>query len=158
MDTNQQKKRPSSRVTSLLLTVLSTIAWTVLLVPHAAATEVSYVRIPWEDVSVKPPAPTLADRQAAWLAKLVSCESLGDPAAVNPKDRDGTPSYGLLQFKPSTFAMFSRAYGIGDPSDYMDPKAQKAIVLRMMRDRTVDWHQQFPVCVQRYGLPPSVVA
>lgn len=97
----------------------------------------------------------LASAQRAWLAHLVSCESRGNPSAINPKDRDGTPSYGLLQFKPSTFAMFSKAYGIGDPTDYMNPDDQKAIVLRMMKDPTVDWHQQFPVCVHRLGLPPK---
>lgn len=107
---------------------------------------------------MKAPKPDLAARQEAWLAVLVKCESRGDPGAVNPKDRDGTPSYGLLQFKPSTFEMFSRAYGIGTPTDYMDPQAQREIVLRMMGDRTVDWHRQFPVCVQLHGLPPGVVA
>lgn len=99
----------------------------------------------------------LAGAQEAWIDRLVKCESHGDPKAVNPKDRDGTPSYGLLQFKPSTFAMFSVAYGIGSPEDYMDPASQRAIVRRMIKDPSVRWGQQFPVCVRVHiGLPPGV--
>ncbi len=96
----------------------------------------------------------LASTQEEWLAKLEHCESRGDPAAVNPKDRDGTPSYGLLQFKPSTFALYARAYGMASTTNYMDPEAQRAIVKRMMRDPSVNWHIQFPDCVRRLGLPP----
>ena len=112
----------------------------------------SYHRIAWEAVHVKPALVTRA--QASWLDRLVACESGGDVHAINPKDRDGTPSYGLLQFKPSTFAYFSKAYGISS-ADYMDPVAQRLIVEHMMHDRTVDWHQQFPACVDKLGLPPG---
>lgn len=132
------------------------------IVPTVAFTEVTYVRIPWDSITFSDPpskayhgAPSAA--QAAWIDRLVACESGGNPAAINPKDRDGTPSYGLLQFKPSTFAVFSKAYGIGTPADYMDQVAQRAIVARMMRDPSANWHQQFPVCVQRLGLPPGVI-
>lgn len=148
-----------SHVPSALATVTATaLAGLVLWVPQVSATEVSYVR-PAPAVSThvsREIYPSIA--QVTWLGKLVHCESHGDTKAVNPKDVDGTPSFGILQFKPSTFAAFSRAYRIGSPSDYMDPVAQRAIVLRMMRDPSVDWHVQFPACVQLYGLPPGVVA
>lgn len=88
-----------------------------------------------------------------WLADLITCESQGNPEAINPKDRDGTPSYGLLQFKPSTFEMFSKAYGI--EGELMDPEAQKAIVVRMMDDKSVVWENQFPACVRKLGRPPQ---
>ena len=88
-----------------------------------------------------------------WLADLIACESQGNPKAINPKDRDGTPSYGLLQFKPSTFEMFSKAYGI--EGELMDPEAQKAIVVRMMDDKSVVWENQFPACVRKLGRPPQ---
>lgn len=97
--------------------------------------------------------PILATDRAAWLADLIQCESNGRPEAVNPKDRDGTPSYGLLQFKPSTFEMFSKAYGI--EGELMDPEAQKAIVIRMMDDKSVVWENQFPACVRKLGRPPQ---
>lgn len=88
-----------------------------------------------------------------WLADLIACESRGNPEAINPKDRDGTPSYGLLQFKPSTFEMFSKAYKI--EGELMDPEAQKAIVRRMMDDKSVVWENQFPACVRKLGRPPQ---
>lgn len=90
----------------------------------------------------------------AWLADLVSCESSGNPGAINPVDRDGTPSYGLLQFKPSTFEMFKKAYRI--EGELMDPEAQKAIVRRMMDDESIKWENQFPACVRKLGRPPQV--
>jgi len=89
----------------------------------------------------------------AWLADLIMCESSGRPHAINEVDRDGTASYGLLQFKPSTFEMFSKAYGI--PGELMDPEAQKAIVRRMMDDSSVRWENQFPDCVRKLGRPPQ---
>lgn len=89
----------------------------------------------------------------AWLAKLELCESGGRPGAINPKDRDNTPSYGLLQFKPSTFAMFAKAYRID--GELMDPDAQRAIVRRMMDDPSIRWSTQFPDCVKKLGLPPA---
>lgn len=127
-----------------------------LIVPFALASTVDYVRpqatsTPDHIADTGKKVGTIS--QEAWLAKLVQCESTGDPGAVNPKDRDGTPSYGLLQFKPSTFAMFSKAYGI--EGKLMDPDAQRAIVRRMMGDASVNWHQQFPDCVRRLGLPPK---
>lgn len=97
--------------------------------------------------------PILAEDRATWLAGLIQCESNGRPEAVNPKDRDGTPSYGLLQFKPSTFEMFSKAYGI--EGKLMDPEAQTAIVIRMMDDKSVVWENQFPACVRKLGRPPQ---
>lgn len=97
--------------------------------------------------------PVLAEDRATWLEALIQCESNGRPEAVNPKDRDGTPSYGLLQFKPSTFAFFSKAYGI--EGELMDPEAQKAIVIRMMDDKSVLWENQFPACVRKLGRPPQ---
>lgn len=91
-----------------------------------------------------------------WLLALEWCESRGRPEAINPVDRDGTPSLGLLQFKDTTFAFFSKAYGI--PGELMDPDAQRAIVRRMMRDPSIRWESQFPDCVQKHiGWPPKVI-
>lgn len=95
------------------------------------------------------------DREV-WLMALEWCESRGLPGAINPVDRDGTPSNGLLQFKDTTFAFFSKAYGI--PGEMMDPEAQRAIVRRMMDDPSIKWQNQFPDCVQRHiGWPPGVL-
>jgi len=93
------------------------------------------------------------DEREEWLSKLIMCESSGRPEAINEIDLDGTPSYGLLQFKPSTFELFSKAYGI--EGELMDPEAQKAIVRRMMDDPSIKWEKQFPACVRRLGNPPA---
>lgn len=91
-----------------------------------------------------------------WLLALEWCESNEDPTAINPVDRDGTASYGLLQFKPDTFTGFAKAYGV--PGDLMDPDAQRAIVRAMMHDKSIDWSWQFPDCVKRHiGWPPAVI-
>lgn len=89
----------------------------------------------------------------AWLAALIMCESSGNPNAINEVDLDGTPSYGLLQFKPSTFEHFKKAYKL--EGELMDPEAQKAIVRRMMDDPSVRWDKQFPWCVRKLGIPPQ---
>jgi len=96
---------------------------------------------------------TISRDREEWLERLILCESSGNPEAVNPVDLDGTPSYGLLQFKPSTFEMFSKAYDI--EGELMDPEAQKAIVRRMMDDPSVRWENQFPWCVRKLGRPPQ---
>jgi hypothetical protein len=92
------------------------------------------------------------DREV-WLDALIMCESGGNPGAVNPLDLDGTASYGLLQFKPSTFDMYQKRYGI--EGELMDPEAQKSIVRRMMDDDVVRWQNEFPDCVRKLGWPPT---
>ena len=67
------------------------------------------------------------DAQEAWLQKLIHCESRGVPTAINPVDLDGTPSYGLLQFKPSTFTGYRKQYQLPE-AELMDPEAQKETV------------------------------
>lgn len=117
----------------------------------AISTEATLIEEP------KPVVPRgTTDEQEAWLKKLERCESSGNPEAINEVDRDGTASYGLLQFKPSTFEAFAKAYGI--EGELMDPDAQRAIVRRMMSDPSVDWEWQFPDCVKLYiGHPPAVL-
>lgn len=99
--------------------------------------------------------PQLSDRQAVWLDALIWCESKDIPVAINPKDRDGTPSYGLLQFKPETLALFEKKYGI--TGDLMSSSTQKAIVTQMILQGGINWGHQFPDCVKRLGTPPSKV-
>lgn len=161
------------KIKHIVAIAIATAALTTLLIlPVAAATEVTYVR-PEPPVVIEK---KVSDAREKWLAKLIQCESRGNPKAINPKDLDGTASYGLLQFKPSTFWAFGETYGIvkreknkDEPklvimpdgslgSEYdamMSPFYQKAIVRKMMDDKSVNWHQQFPVCTDRYGLPPT---
>lgn len=102
------------------------------------------------------PADILSKPQRVWLGALEWCESRGRVQAVNPKDRDNTPSYGLLQFKPATFNYYAEKYGIATTSKgYMDGGVQELIVEQMIL-KGVDWSQQFPDCTKRLGLPPKL--
>lgn len=89
-----------------------------------------------------------------WLGDLILCESGGNPNALNPVDNDGTPSHGLLQFKDTTFTMYSERYGV--KGELYDPEVQKQLVRFMMDDSRVNWFNEFPACVRRLGLPPGV--
>ena len=102
----------------------------------------------------KTPEPTLNHQQKAWLGALEWCESKGKPSAVNPKDRDNTPSYGILQFKPSTLAYFKKQYGI--TGELMNPDTQEAIVTQMILKGGINWAQQFPDCTKKLGTPPKI--
>lgn len=105
------------------------------------------------------PIDDLRARQEIWLDALEWCESRGVETAVNPRDRDGTPSYGALQFKPSTYAYFAKRYGLASTTDYTNAAQQREIVRRMIADPGMSDKElrarQFPDCIQRVvGLPP----
>ena len=98
---------------------------------------------------------SLTYNQNVWIRQLISCESGGNPGAVNPKDKDGTPSYGLLEFKPATFYSFAKEYKIV-ATDFMNANQQIQIVAKMITDHeNINWFQQFPACVAKYGQPPA---
>lgn len=107
-----------------------------------------------EPVVIEKEEPQLSKRQQIWLHALIWCESKGRPEALNPKDKDGTPSYGLLQFKPGTFNAYGKKYGVDISKGYKDPVAQEAIVTQMILQGGIKWSQQFPSCTRQLGLPP----
>lgn len=92
-------------------------------------------------------------QQEIWLSALEWCESNGKHTAVNPKDLDGTPSYGAFQFKPSTFELFSKKYSV--QGELMNRDVQRLIVSQMLNDKTVQWNKQFPACTKKLGWPPK---
>ena len=116
----------------------------------AKLTEAQVIPTP---VVVKKVAPTLDHEQKAWVGALEFCESRGNPKAINPKDRDGTASLGILQFKKSSFAYFEKKYGI--KGDLMNADTQEAIVTQMILKGGINWHQQFPDCTAKLGTPPK---
>lgn len=101
--------------------------------------------------------------QLVWTYALEWCESRGVSTAVNPKDKDGTPSYYNFQWKPETFKGYAVRYGLlpaslelADYQNWMsDYELQREIVHRMLNDKAVTWPQEFPDCVLRkVGRPP----
>lgn len=104
--------------------------------------------------------------QNVWLHALEWCESRGKQSAVNPEDRDGTPSYYSFQFKPSTFKAYALRYELLEPSELDTAEElmaqmsvyenQKAIVTEMLNDPKVRWNNEFPDCTMRkVGMPPK---
>lgn len=110
--------------------------------------------------------PALTHAQEVWISALEWCESRGKVDAINPKDRDNTPSYYSFQFKPETFLGYGLEYGILPATTTIDSAAfteafksweqQRAVVAAMVLHRDeIDWEQQFPDCVKRkIGMPP----
>lgn len=103
--------------------------------------------------------------QNVWLHALEWCESGGNRSSINPKDKDGTPSYYSFQFKPSTFKYLSIKYKILEPSK-LDTKEELMVELKnydnqynvvasMIQDKSTKWRTQFPGCVAKLGLPPK---
>jgi hypothetical protein len=70
------------------------------------------------------------------IDKLARCESTNNPEAINWND-NGSPSYGLLQFKSGTFQEYCVSkYGL--PDDIMDGEIQRECADYMIRDGLLD--------------------
>ena len=90
------------------------------------------------------------------MADLSFCESGFNENALNKKDLDGTASYGLMQFKPSTLLLYGRKYGILpdiEPAEIQniiyDGELQLRIAAEMIKNeghKEKWWLQQFPSC------------
>ena len=90
----------------------------------------------------------------ALIEKLAECESSKNPLALNTHDRDGTASYGYLQFKPETFRKYAVKYGfIGENAswDYVmtviwDKEMQIRVAREMLKDEEVNPAKEWPIC------------
>ena len=96
-------------------------------------------------------------RHQQFLDFLVQCESTGNPNAVNPKDLDGTPSYGLLQFKKGTLYNYLLKYKILPDIErqevmnvIFDGDLQIRIFKKMMEDPSVNLSAEFPACLSKF--------
>lgn len=132
------------------LAALTALITSLLLAPHLVKSETIVSR---ETVYVT--RPSLSPAQIIWLARLMQCESGLKSGAINPNDLDNTPSYGLLQFKPSTYAAGAKKYGLASTTNYMSPEGQVAIVTGWILDGSATWSQQFPGCTAKLGPPPE---
>jgi hypothetical protein len=102
------------------------------------------------------------------MPNLISCESGGDPMAINPVDRDGTASIGLLEFKPETLYTNAIKYGLLSSST---PKSEimKVIYNAQLQIDVAsymienNWHsvswwaQQFPSCAKKHNYWQQVI-
>jgi hypothetical protein len=151
----------------IALSLTSIVSFALLAFPQRVETPEEYVQTVEpvqviEDIEIIPIVPKLTHEQEVWLYALEWCESRGVKTAVNPEDRDGTPSYYSFQFKPATFLNYGIKYGViaatTSPAELSEMlksyEAQREIVTHMISDKSVNWHQQFPDCVRKNGLPP----
>lgn len=137
----------------------------IFLARSAAAPAVEPPQLPVKNEIIKAvEAENILDPELeAWLDKLEYCESGGKSTAVNPKDLDGTPSYGAFQFKPGTLKHYGVKYGLVasnlETADYInlafDPVLTRDIVRHMAYDEAVRWRGEFPGCTAKIGLPPK---
>ena len=89
---------------------------------------------------------------------FINCESGGKITAINPYDLDGTPSFGVLQFKPSTLYMFAyvkyRLLHDIERDEIMNVIFDKDLQIQtfelMWEDPEVTFEQQFPACYKRW--------
>lgn len=148
------KQKPQLRVQVATMLAILALATFIVGVKTAGGTPLSYTATSTPE-TVEPPKPTLTHSQEVWLHSLEWCESRGNPAAINKMDRDGTPSYGAFQFKPSTLDYYADMYGVATTT-LMDYETQRAVVEQMILHRgEINWSQQFPDCVKRLGSPPE---
>jgi len=112
---------------------------------------------------VQSPFIGFSHRLEVWLSVLEWCESGGKGVkAVNPKDKDGTPSYYFFQFKPSTFKAYGIKYNllkesISDEEVFKcmeNYELTKQIVRLMVQDKQVNLSNEFPACLRKIGNPP----
>lgn len=101
-------------------------------------------------------------KQDKWISDLMYCESRNDTLAVNPKDLDGTASYSLFQWKPSTFKAYVKKYDLFDwqtweKADWWNAMFsdyhQMTVIQYMINDLSIKWNKEFPWCVKKIGLP-----
>jgi hypothetical protein len=105
----------------------------------------------------------LTHKQFVWMMSLEWCESKGSGAAINPKDRDGTPSYYWDQFKPETFRGYGEKYGLIEKGKTIEEihvlmksyLLTEQIMVNMISDPDVKWSHEFPACTAKLGNPPK---
>lgn len=111
--------------------------------------------------------PQLPPNIEAKVVALGQCESHGDPAAVNPIDRDGTPSNGKYQFKRGTWRAYVLKYKLWgsdqwEPADFENTLFsgyhQDYVVRLMFTDPQVNLQWEFPACSKKLGLPKNYAA
>lgn len=157
------RNRRTMKKNTLWWLLFSTAVILILILTARTATSTTKVSEP-EEIKL-PPKPVLTHQQEVWRSALEWCESRGVKEAINPKDKDSTPSYYSWQFKPSTFKNLGILYGVLPkettneqiPELLKDYQLQKDIVGFMITDKGTKWEQQFPDCVKRkIGRPPVV--
>ncbi len=102
---------------------------------------------------------TEKDSLSVWIEKLALCESSNNPLAVNPRDSDARPKYGLFQFDIRTWKFYIKKYNLfhyetWEEADWWNAiysDYHQEIVLREMIKNGVNLRKEFG-CVKKIGL------
>ena len=90
------------------------------------------------------------------VEKLAYCESTGNPKALNPHDA-GSPSYGLFQYKASTWKTYIRKYNLVEGTDaelmrrIYDADLQRELTKKILEEESGGW-QHWYTCSRKAGL------
>jgi len=92
------------------------------------------------------------------IAKLIDCESGGNPKAYHAKDGDGTDSVGILQFKWLTFEQYARKLNVFPHAEaaelkniWTDPDAQINLAKEMIKSNRNNL-RHWLICSKKNGL------
>ena len=100
-----------------------------------------------------------SDNLTKWIEELALCESSNNPLAINPKDKDNRPKYGLFQFDIETWKMYIKRYKLFNYENWEEADWWNAIysgyhqeiVLREMIKNNVGLRKEFG-CIKKIGL------
>jgi len=89
--------------------------------------------------------------------KIVQCESSGKILAINPRDKDGTASFGILQWKPETFKEYGVKYGvIGEKASWdlimtkiFDYQTNKYLFIQIIKNEPEKIKKLWPNCSKK---------
>lgn len=93
-----------------------------------------------------------------WVENLASCESRNNPKQVNPLD-NGSPSYGYVQYKLSTFWNYNKKYNVfpeltmDNLHHYVMQKDKQVAMTKVIIKKEYGWRNWYN-CSKKIGLPP----
>lgn len=98
-----------------------------------------------------------------WSDKLGECESGGNSGAINKKDSDGLPKFGLHQYMPSTFISFAKKYdvypnvNVDNVFTYMlDYEKTSHLTIEVMKKNPKEFSHWGRTCRNYAGNPPAL--
>lgn len=149
-DTDNHLRGGYASIWLLTMVLVGALGWhTVLGDPSGKVHELPYL------------LPVLAQEVEQKIDRLAICESGGKASAINPVDRDGTPSNGKYQFKRDTWKLYVKRYGLWEWQTWSEEKweetlfsgfHQDVVVRLMFVDSAVNLQNEFPACSKLLGL------
>jgi len=123
--------------------LVTLVLWSLVLVPSIVQAPESKQLLNQQPLNQQP------DPIYKLIDKLANCESNNNPLVVNWED-NGSPSYGLLQFKERTFIHYTKRYNLMPKAEdneilnnLFDGNYQRELAYRMLKEKaknSVHWY------------------